>query len=778
MADTNDGNHVAASGAAVSQSNRCSNRPVEVPADLPGIVIFIHGVNDPGAVYSFVEEGLCQGLNERLDRRDLKAGIYGQRYREMKAKPEAGRRDNEVLSDPDTYLYRREEIAGATKSVFIPFYWGYRAHNDEIARFDSKGKSNTNELQGGVDDGRGFQTIRGQYQDIHGNRLDQHFGKAGGFFANATNNIPDMYGRGFRPDWITNRVTKNSLGGPSLYAAAAPDRRYFILAATRLAHLITTIRAVQPSALADAHGMRPENETITIMGHSQGTILTLLAQAILKKNDKRCVDCIIMVDSPYSLYETSDCNQTGHAKLKTLIDIVNAVTSHPYDIKDLAELVIDHCNNGGRTGSKWSQSKGQRLDKTGKQWITFDERDNRGKVYLYFCPEDTVVGLRSVRGIGTFGVPNEVPADGEAAKKNTTMDAMNCLENLRFFQRMWTRMERPDPVNGKWKKVLVGNEVGHFPVRDQFERLTPGPDAGAVNFAISAALQKNFKREDFRHINGEVLKPPCEPDLYGGEVKGMTGGPRPGHADQAGKIAPDDVSKNVMLGNQYASFNWKIKERTTNPFYDLDKAKAAFNAGQPLDKQSHNWRIRPFPASLAALGTMSYIVEREETAEEARKRMETDEHAYEDNNYHSGILHSTENHRWVTAMDVAIRQAVTLDDPVWRDLFIRIADWKMDSKAFAAISGNRAYKERLTQEDKDFIFACADYYQTGTFPEEKFVSMKMPRLVTSELTAEASKPIRQRELEEQLRESEKKLRDKGILQDPGRKNFTNFRNTR
>ncbi|MFX6218177.1 hypothetical protein ABTF55_20475, partial [Acinetobacter baumannii] len=88
-----------------------------------------------------------QGLNERLDRRDLKAGSYGRRYREMKAKPEVGSRGNEVLSDPDTYLYRREEVEGSTKSIFIPFYWGYRAQNDEIARFDSKGKSNTAEIR-------------------------------------------------------------------------------------------------------------------------------------------------------------------------------------------------------------------------------------------------------------------------------------------------------------------------------------------------------------------------------------------------------------------------------------------------------------------------------------------------------------------------------------------------------------------------------------------------------------------------------------------------------
>lgn len=433
MADTNSDHHVVGKGAAVTYTNRGNDRPVALPRDLPGIVIFIHGVNDPGAAYSFVEEGLCQGLNERLNRDDLEAGRYGAEYRRAKGSQKAEKQERDIISDPDTYLYQRKEMAGATKSVFIPFYWGYRAGNDEIARFDPKGNSNTDEVKGGVDDGRGFQTIRGQYQDIHGNRLDKHFGKAGGFFANATNNIPDMYGAGFKADWKTRRVTRNALGGNSMYAADAPDRRYFVLAATRLAHLINLARSVKPSATAAAHGMQPEHETITILGHSQGTILTLLAQAILKQKGQRCVDCIIMVDTPYSLYQTDNCSQTGHAKLKTLIDIVNEVTKSPYAIPDLAELMISHDKHGGRTGPYWSKSRGKRLDQGGKNWVSFDERDNRGKVYLYFCPEDTVVGLGSVRGIGTFGVPDEVPADGAAkVAGEKTMNAMKALQTRRF----------------------------------------------------------------------------------------------------------------------------------------------------------------------------------------------------------------------------------------------------------------------------------------------------------------------------------------------------------
>ncbi|WP_445012499.1 T6SS effector phospholipase Tle3 domain-containing protein, partial [Burkholderia pseudomallei] len=50
---------------------------VAMAGGLPGVVIFIHGVNDPGAAYATVERGLCQGLNERLSRSDLRPGEYG-----------------------------------------------------------------------------------------------------------------------------------------------------------------------------------------------------------------------------------------------------------------------------------------------------------------------------------------------------------------------------------------------------------------------------------------------------------------------------------------------------------------------------------------------------------------------------------------------------------------------------------------------------------------------------------------------------------------------------
>ncbi|WP_438366551.1 effector protein Tle3 domain-containing protein, partial [Burkholderia pseudomallei] len=151
------------------------------------------------------------------------------------------------------------------------------------------------------------------------------------------------------------------------------------------------------------------------------------------------------------------------------------------------------------------------------------------------------------------------------------------------------------------------------------------------------------------------------------------GGQVPGHADVAGLMRPDDVTKNVALGNQYAKFKWKDVATTDDPGAGIEPHKQAFNRGRPVDEQSHNWRIVPSRSlgsmlSAAATGGryQTYVIQREETPDEVRKRMRTDADQLEANNYHSGVLLSSENHRWVTAMDVAIGQAVTLDDPDWR----------------------------------------------------------------------------------------------------------------
>lgn len=257
--------HVIASASGILHSERAGNRNVEKPRDLPGITIFIHGVNDPGAVYETVETGLNQGLNERLSRTDLNKGEYGSVYKAVKAKPKnkLGKNDARILYDPEMYLYKRGETPGVTRSGFIPFYWGYRAASDEIAKVNDAG-----DVKGAIADANGNLMTRGQYQDKKGNRLDAHFAKPGGFFANATNNIPDMYGAGFRADWKARGMTENNVLGNTFYAADGPARRYFILAAERLAqpdrhhprhsaYRCGRVSRYQPQA-RDHHGHRPQ----------------------------------------------------------------------------------------------------------------------------------------------------------------------------------------------------------------------------------------------------------------------------------------------------------------------------------------------------------------------------------------------------------------------------------------------------------------------------------------------------------------------------------------
>ncbi|KPY16273.1 hypothetical protein ALQ02_02968 [Pseudomonas savastanoi pv. phaseolicola] len=166
---------------------------------------------------------------------------------------------------------------------------------------------------------------------------------------------------------------------------------------------------------------------------------------------------LIMVDSPYSLFP--NVTPKGHDTLSTLTRIVTEVTQAPHTQPPLSDLrnPATYC---GRSGPKWSPAQGVRKDKVGNLAI-FPERDNRGKVYLYFCPDDTTVALDDVKGIGTYGVWDTL------GKKNGRQP-MNELQPLRFYQRMWTKRHRDNAP------VLVGKPAGHELLRADNEPRYPG----------------------------------------------------------------------------------------------------------------------------------------------------------------------------------------------------------------------------------------------------------------------------------------------------------------
>ncbi|MCK9693921.1 T6SS effector phospholipase Tle3 domain-containing protein [Pseudomonas syringae] len=652
---------------------------MEVPGDLPGVVIFLHGVNDPGASYSMVESGLCQGVNERLDRPDLVPGRYGAEYdiakKKLRAKQQLEDQDKQLLDDPDTHLYRRDTDDPKTRSLLIPFYWGYRADPSEISR--DKNNAPTK--------------LRDQYQDIQGNRLDRHFGKAGGYFVNATNNLLEMYDKGL-PLTMRLKIARKTLPNTH-FLGDNPHRRYYVLAAHRLAMMVKEIRRVSP------------DETITIMAHSQGTFITLLAQALLVDGGHRCADTIIMVDTPYCLFP--EVTPKDQDTLTTLIRIVAQVTQAPHTQPPLSDL----CNPAtycGRSGPQWSPTQGTRKDKGKVGNLTvFPERDNRGKVYLYFCPDDTTVALDDVRGIGTFGV-------WDIHGKDSTRNPMAELKAVRFYQRMWTKRYRDD------SPVMVGKPPGYDLLRAKNESRYAGDSW------FAGLLSKGPTEEGHRIlINAEQLYPPHAPAMFGGEEENYRG-----DQNKSGRDRPDDANKANAVGNPRAKLRWHFVRNHTGSI-DLERELAQWNMGKAPGQQTRIIIKRRLTGDGAPRPSDTYEILREDTPDEIREFMDESNstEVLDFNSYHSGLLRSPENHQWVTAMDIAIGQAKCLDDPAMRDVLVAIADWKMDKKKFEVVEKLPGWI-KLSDEAQALVKASNAYYERGIFPPPELVPLTPPSLLT------------------------------------------------
>ncbi|MNN00377.1 hypothetical protein D3C81_1129640 [compost metagenome] len=108
--------------------------------------------------------------------------------------------------------------------------------------------------------------------------------------------------------------------------------------------------------------------------------------------------------------------------------------------------------------------------------------------------------------------------------------------------------------------------------------------------------------------------------------------------------------------------------------------------------------------------------------------MEHDQGTWSANSYHSAILRSPENQRWVTAMDIAIGQAQCLDDPAMREVLVAIADWKMDEVQYRIVNKLPGWS-RLSAEAQALVKSSYLYYQEGIFPPSDLVSLTPPTLL-------------------------------------------------
>jgi hypothetical protein len=722
---------------------------VGVKHNLPGSIIVVHGVNDVGTSYEAVEAGLCEGLTARL-----RGGLRAATYR-MPAASDRGR----LEEDPDAVFFKRQ-VNAETHSPVIPFYWGYREESDQAVHWSK--------------------TPHGQALDRYGNRLDKDFSKGGGPFANATNSLPEMWNRGKSAahgllDWAQRDPTHPVLENPG--------RLYMILAARRLAALITMIRDY------DA------DETVSIVAHSQGCMLSLLAQAFLldpkmkaEQPDARPADTLVLCNPPYSLvdemplaartvdgysgrdaamkgrYQAINGEQTLHARLSTLANIVKGVQQQRHGTPALAELpdAAKHC---GVVGANW------RAD---------GDRDNRGKVYLYFSPEDMTVALSNVQGIGWQGVPefqrghdietSEISASnpmGDVGGGVTTIDApvgivRKALAELGtgFFQRVFTLKRRPDFQNGKF--VLVGqaapydfalrvageDDQSHTEVSDSFaskhaiRARLPGPGG-----APAEASREEQERFNLRKITGEALPKAVVASMGEGALPdahnryaasenvdqidaaiavtsdygikgcwqciGDPGGdcPAPGGAMPEPSPRPDLHSGKVVKADDH---RFALAEKHNRSKGNEDKYEIK-NVFVCLDDS-----YRPQPLRPAKL-----LVHRTETANEARLRWQ---HAQTARSFHGAVFGGRKNHSRVTAYDVAIGRGTAPTDPLFYAYLCAVADWRLKKPNLSEfirpgilewarfMKSFIAYWEDERPWRKALIEGNSNYYTTGVLP--------------------------------------------------------------
>jgi hypothetical protein len=681
--------------STVLQCNRIRDKVIEVPRDTPGNIILVHGVNDVGSGYQAAEDGLCLGLQERLFRYFKPA--------EYKMPVQA---DKDTVEDDPDALYFKRRVKPDTDSPVIPFYWGYAE-----PRVETK-------------------NVNGQKTDRYGTRLDKDLSKGGGPFGNATGTLPDMWNRGVY-------AAVDPVGDALRPIKTGPGRMYMVLAAMRLAALIGMIRKFEPK------------DTVSIVAHSQGCLLSLLAQAFLMERGERTADTLILTHPPYSLeeemgllmkgltsfrggtdkamdktqYDLIDGRQSMHARLQTLVNIVGGVAKAKATAPAFAKINESDC--GGMVASCWEPG---------------GDRDNRGKVYLYFCPEDMTVALDNMRGIGWQGVPDYIHSTsskrqvqlGYAVSKATyhvpdsTVTRKPMAELGRtFFQRVFTVKRRIDPRTTKPVSVLVGQAPHDFALR------TAGEDDHAHvaetvrsyreslpvgTWPINPTDKPEMQRQGIRAINGEPLHPPCVADLRGSQIDAnkIPAGSRLAKAEAQDRGPCEEVdpitaavavtaSQLLVKTVEVPDPAGQVRHPGTPqdlPVHERAQVEAAYNKAKGRNPADLNNKFTVVRAIRQPDGKVMALVQ--ESPNDARRRWQ---HELGEKSFHSAIFDSPANHRNVTAYDVAIGSGKASTHRLFYAYLCAVADWRLKKSG----SGKSTIRPGMLTWD-DFVDKHGAYF--------------------------------------------------------------------
>lgn len=347
---------------------------------LPGIIIFVHGVNSDGEWYEQAEDGLCKGLNDRLKRRDEHMAFptpAGGQLRPVQYRAEL---TEDGFLNPDcsakTFISGDEHF-----SPVIRFRWGYKANSKDLQEY-----------------GDGLYLNEKNYW-------------GGGPFANGCTALPDLWSSGLSDQlflWLHVQHL-NPTNNRDVYAC--PPRPYYVLAALRLAKLIETLRKKQ----ADV--------PITVVCHSQGNMVGMAAAFIgdeladvidTKGKSGRCVaDTYVLCNPPFSLVgknatqgwaerDMKDAQGNGgrqslSARNRTLaafFDILRKQVPKEQSIPSIDEFMKNEAHGFDARSDRNKYGYGLKPS-------------TYGRVTLYFNPHDQVISASTVQGIGWRGLSQQ-----------------------------------------------------------------------------------------------------------------------------------------------------------------------------------------------------------------------------------------------------------------------------------------------------------------------------------------------------------------------------------
>jgi hypothetical protein len=424
--------------SSLSPKNVKVRAECKLPPHYPGIIIFVHGVNSSGEWFSIAEENICKGLNTRL-------GLEGTPYA---LKPNQYNCDNPA--DLDNYKKDRK-LLNAGNSPIVRFYWGYRSAVGEEGLYYIPLVNRQNE---------DYHLLKNQGLKPEALQAKGPWFWGGGPFQNGTNNLVSLWGEtGFNAKLRHISITVQDFAPDfDRLLSSAPPRKYYAHTAKRLADLLDLIRDKYP------------RDTVSVISHSQGTMIALGAAALAKK----APDALFILNSPYAMETKSTDNFSlpdneiisDKAREQTLEAIINKIAERatfltPEKYKDLivgksednspwTPLIKHKSNTPQVTTTETSEydyvssgrtypavEKQQRKETTiSERWIP--ERDNHGRFYIYCNPHDRVMGSSPLLSLGWQGLPNS--RFGDHPHKLIT------AHEGHLFQRM---MARATPVGSK-----------------------------------------------------------------------------------------------------------------------------------------------------------------------------------------------------------------------------------------------------------------------------------------------------------------------------------------